>query len=92
MVIPLLKKIPGVGEKYDSTGMKESNEEMIMIGQITVWVGACLFFIGILLAIIGSLLKEKIQPQSQNLPKSCVNCGRSITFDARFYPYCRMRL
>jgi len=31
------------GGKYDSMGMKESNEEMIMVGQITVWVGTCLF-------------------------------------------------
>lgn len=78
--------------KYYSTGMKESNEEMIMVGQITVWTGICLFFIGLILAIIGYILKEKIQPQSQHLPKFCVNCGRSITFDAQVCPYCGKRL
>ena len=75
------------GQYYD-TGMKESNEEMIRVGQITTWTGICLLFVGIILAVIGYLLKDKMRPQSQQSPKYCMNCGRAIPFNARMCSYC----
>ena len=64
--------------KLYSSDMTESNEEMILLGRITVWIGIIIFFIGLIIGIIGYLIKEKIQPQSKPTSKFCIYCGRSI--------------
>jgi hypothetical protein len=78
--------------KLYSTDMRESNEEMILLGQITVWIGICINLIGLVLGISGYLIKEKIQPQSKAPSKFCTNCGRSICFNDKVCPYCGKKM
>lgn len=56
---------------------------------IMAGIGTFLFILGL------SLLKNSqdvsifdLQPRFGNQPRNCVQCGRSIPFDARLCPYC----